>query len=259
MKPRDEANIEAAQRGFGVTTVRRQLEDALRKAIIDGHFPPGHHLSDRVLQDTYNVSRTVVREAVRQLEAEGLVETQAYRGSFVREMTVDEARQIYDVRCVLEAFAASGFARNATEAQMDRLEAALDKMRDQVAEPDSRTLIQLKQQFYAILLEGCGNAYVSKMLNTLLNQNTQLRRTSLSAPNRLPATIAELEALIAAIRQRDGDAAWAATVLHVRNAANIAIRILSRGDEGGSPHDAAPPETGVPTVPPALAATGFKS
>jgi DNA-binding GntR family transcriptional regulator len=234
MKPREEANIEAAQRGFGVTTVRRQLEDALRKAIIEGHFPPGHHLSDRVLQDTYNVSRTVVREAVRQLEAEGLVETQAYRGSFVREVTVEEARQIYDVRCVLEAFAASGFAKNATEEQIDRLEAALDKMREHIPNPDSRKLIQLKQEFYAILLEGCGNHYVSKMLNTLLNQNTQLRRTSLSAPNRLSATVVELETLISAIRQRDGDAAWAATVLHVRNAANIAIRILSRSENEAS-------------------------
>jgi DNA-binding GntR family transcriptional regulator len=231
MKQRDEANIEAAQRGFGVTTVRRQLEDALRKAIIDGHFPPGHHLSDRVLQDTYNVSRTVVREAVRQLEAEGLVETQPYRGSFVREVTVDEARQIYDVRCVLEAFAASGFAKNATEAQIDQLDAVLGKLRDQIANPDSGALIRLKQEFYAILLEGCGNEYVSKMLGTLLNQNTQLRRTSLSAPDRLPATVNELENLISAIRQRDGDAAWAATVLHVRNAANIAIRILSKSDD----------------------------
>jgi DNA-binding GntR family transcriptional regulator len=235
MKPREEANIEAAQRGFGVTTVRRQLEDALRQAIIEGHFPPGHHLSDRVLQDTYSVSRTVVREAVRQLEAEGLVETQAYRGSFVREISVDEARQIYDVRCVLEAFAASGFAKNATEAQIDRLDAVLHRMREQVANPDSRTLIRLKQDFYAILLEGCGNDYVSKMLNTLLNQNTQLRRTSLSAPNRLSATISELESLILAFRQRDGDAAWAATVLHVRNAANIAISILSRGEGEGEP------------------------
>jgi DNA-binding GntR family transcriptional regulator len=233
MKPREEANIEAAQRGFGVTTVRRQLEDALRQAIIEGHFPPGPHLSDRVLQDTYSVSRTVVREAVRQLEAEGLVETQAYRGSFVREISVDEARQIYDVRCVLEAFAASGFAKNATEAQIDRLDAVLNRMREQVANPDSRALIRLKQDFYAILLEGCGNDYVSKMLNTLLNQNTQLRRTSLSAPNRLSATINELGNLILAFRQRDGDAAWAATVLHVRNAANIAISILSRGEGEG--------------------------
>lgn len=231
IKPKDEVNIEAAQRAFGVTTIRRQLEDALREAIVEGHFPPGQHLSDRILQDTYNVSRTVVREAVRQLEAEGLVETLPYRGSFVREVTVEEALQIYDVRCVLEAFAASGFARYATEAQIDKLDGVLDKLRDQIANPDSRTLVHLKQEFYAILLAGCGNHYVSRMLGTVLNQNSHLRRTSMSAPNRLPETVKELENLILAIRQRDQDAAWAATVLHVRNAANTAIRILSRSND----------------------------
>lgn len=218
--------------GFNVTTVRQQVEDEMRRAIVSGRFPAGLHLSDRVLQDTFNVSRTIVREAVRQLEAEGLVESLPYRGCFVRGVTVEEARQIYDLRCVLEAFAASEFARRATEAEIDRLAEVLDRIRAHLQDPDSAQLLELKQEFYAILMEGSGNSYVSSMLGTLLNRNTQLRRLSMSAPNRLASTVSELDALLDAIRQRDHDAAWAATVLHVRNAARVAIDILSR-EQGG--------------------------
>lgn len=223
----DQAN--GARINIGATTVRRQVQDELRRLIVDGYFEPGQHLSDRALQDTFNVSRTVVREAVRQLEAEGLIETFPHRGSFVRVVTVEEARQIYDVRCVLEAFAASGFARNATDAQIDALESVLNEFRTAIeAGEDDARLIKLKQKFYAILMQGCGNAHVEQMLGHLLNRNTQLRRMSMSAPNRLQYTVTELESLINAIRKRDEQAAWAATVLHVRNAARVALDILLR-------------------------------
>jgi DNA-binding GntR family transcriptional regulator len=211
-----------------ITTVRKQVEDHLRRAITQGLFAPGQHLSDRVLQSTFNVSRTVVREAVRQLEAEGLIETVPHRGSFVRSVSLEEVRQIYDVRCVLEALASKGFARNATDAQIDALAAVLDEIRALVDAPQAEALIDLKHKFYAILMDGCGNTYVEQMLGQILNRNMQLRRTSLSAPGRLPHTVAELDQLIDALRRRDEQAAWDATINHVRNAGAVALAVLSR-------------------------------
>jgi DNA-binding GntR family transcriptional regulator len=211
-----------------ITTVRKQVEDHLRRAITQGLFAPGQHLSDRVLQSTFNVSRTVVREAVRQLEAEGLIETVPHRGSFVRSVSLEEVRQIYDVRCALEALASKGFARNATDAQIDALAAVLDEIRALVDAPQAEALIDLKHKFYAILMDGCGNTYVEQMLGQILNRNMQLRRTSLSAPGRLPHTVAELDQLIDALRRRDEQAAWDATINHVRNAGAVALAVLSR-------------------------------
>src|SRR5262245_677251 len=101
--------------------VRRQLEDRLRRAIVEGRFAPGEHLPDRAIQDTFQVSRTVVREAVRQLEAEGLVETVPHRGIFVKVLSVEEAVQIYAVREALEPLAAREFTRNATNADVAEL------------------------------------------------------------------------------------------------------------------------------------------
>jgi DNA-binding GntR family transcriptional regulator len=211
-----------------ITTVRKQVEDHLRRAITQGLFSPGQHLSDRTLQNTFNVSRTVVREAVRQLEAEGLIETVPHRGSFVRRVSLEEVRQIYDVRCVLEALASKGFARNATMDQVEALAAVLDEIRALLDAPQSDQVVDLKHKFYAILLDGCGNAYVEQMLGQILNRNMQLRRTSLSAPGRLVRTVAELDQLIDAFRRRDEQAAWDATLTHVRNAAAVAIEVLTR-------------------------------
>ena len=206
--------------------VRMQAEAQLRRAIIEGHFSPGEHLPDRALQEMMQVSRTVVREAIRQLEAEGLVETIAHRGSFVKVIPPDEARQIYAVREVLEDLAAREFTKKATPAQIEALEATLGAIaghRDTVIE---RPLILLKQDFYDVLLEGCGNVYVRRMLNQILNQNTQLRATTLSDPQRLPHTIDELRRVVKAARRRDPDAAGQAIVEHVRNAATAALTIL---------------------------------
>jgi DNA-binding GntR family transcriptional regulator len=214
--------------------VRRQVEEHLRRAIVEGRFAPGEHLSDRAMQDTFQVSRTVVREAVRQLEAEGLVETIPHRGIFVKVLSVQEAEQVYAVRAVLEPLAAKEFTRNASDREIDELEAILAGIRSHIGGSPDQSLIELKQQFYETLLRGGGNVYVQKMLNQLLNQNTQLRSTSLSNPQRLPATVAELETIVSAIRRRDEDAAGTASLAHVNNAAKVALGILRQRSAGSA-------------------------
>lgn len=206
-------------------SLRKLVEEQLRRAIIKGHFAPGAHLSDRALCDTFKVSRAVVREAVRRLEAEGLVETVPHRGSFVKILSIEEAEHIYDVRGVLEGLAARGFAKNATDMQIDQLEATIHSIR---TTDNSAQIVDLKEKFYSILLDGCKNAYVQVMLSQIFNRITQLRATSLSDPERMPHSLAELNRLVAAIRRRDEDAAWTASLEHVRSAGRVAIDVLRR-------------------------------
>src|SRR5688572_23387251 len=143
------------------TTLRKQVEARLRQAIVQGHFRPGDHVSDRVMCEMFRVSRPVVREAVRQLEAEGLLETLPHKGSFVRSMSADEAARIYDVRGVLEALAARGFARNATDGQMRALAAILEELKAAHKSLGSVDVLTIKQRFYDQMLRGCGNEYVT--------------------------------------------------------------------------------------------------
>jgi DNA-binding GntR family transcriptional regulator len=207
--------------------VRRQVEDALREAIVGGRFLPGEHLPDRVLCEAFGTSRSVVREAVRLLEAEGLIVVHPNRGPFVAPLSVDEAREIYEVRAALESLAGAGFARHATAAQRAALNAVYEELRDRGPACDRNSLLDIKRRFYDILTQGCGNAYAERMLDRLLSRNAQLRATSLSRPDRLPRTIAEIGDIIAAIERHDPAAAAAACRRHVEQAAAVALAILA--------------------------------
>ena len=214
--------------------VRRQVEDALREAIVTGRFLPGDHLPDRVLCEAFGTSRSVVREAVRLLEAEGLIVVYPNRGPFVAQLSFAEAREIYEVRAALESLAGEGFARHATPAQRAALRAVYEELRDRGPAESRQTLLDMKRRFYEILSQGCGNAYAARMLDRLLCCNAQLRATSLSSPDRLPRTIAEIGEIIEAIENGDPAAAAAACRRHVEQAAAVALAILAEEQEAQS-------------------------
>ncbi len=206
--------------------MRRQVEEGLRTAIINGRFAPGEHLSDRVLCDLFGASRGVVREAVRLLEAEGLVVVQPHRGPFVAYLSVAEAAQVYEVRAVLEALAGEGFAVRASETERAELRAVFEELKTITPQAGRESLLGIKRRFYDVLLRGCRNEYATRMLDQILNRNMQLRATSLADPNRLPNTVIEIRAVMDAIERRDADGAFQACRDHVLSAAKVALKLL---------------------------------
>ncbi|HVJ52320.1 MAG TPA: GntR family transcriptional regulator [Aliidongia sp.] len=206
--------------------VRRQVENRLREAIVSGRFLPGEHLSDRVLCETFGTSRSVVREAVRLLEAEGLVVQLPHRGPFVAELSPSEATEIYEVRAALEALAGEGFAVRASDEERAALRAVYEELARATPEAARGGLLDIKRRFYEILTRGSRNAYAARMLDQLLNRNSQLRATSLSSPTRLPQTIAEIGRIVEAVERRDAEGAAQACRDHVRQAASVALRII---------------------------------
>jgi DNA-binding GntR family transcriptional regulator len=211
--------------------VRRQVEDALRAAIVSGRFLPGEHLPDRLLCETFGTSRSVVREAVRLLEAEGLVIVHPNRGPFVAQLSVEEARDVYEVRAALEALAGEGFALRATAEERAALRAVYEELKAAAQKEVSRdVLLDIKRRFYQILTAGSRNVLATRMLERLLIRNSQLRATSLSSPNRLKKTIKELGVILTAIDRRDAAATAAACRAHVQAAAEVAIGILKQRD-----------------------------
>lgn len=213
--------------------LRAQMEAKLRQAIIGGHFPPGTHLTDKMLSETFQVSRPVVREAVRLLAAEGLIDTIPHRGSFVRTMSADEARRFYDLRSVLEALAAKLFAQNATDEEIAKLVVVNKSINQLGPKSAGAEILDLMHSFYALLISGSGNRHLEKMLHELLNHSLMLRGTSLSVPGRVQKTKQELNALVDTIRRRDSEAAWNASLEHVNAAAAAAIAVLQKREEQG--------------------------
>jgi len=209
--------------------VRTQVAAKLRQAIISRRFEPGQRLIERELCDLTGASRTPVREALRQLESEGLVTMVPNRGPVVAEVTSEQAAEIYDVRAALEALAARRFAERATDEQIDALHEAVVEYERAVAEDGLRNLLEVKDRFYAILFEGARNRMIGSMLEPLHTRISYLRAASLSYPGRPAQTASELRPIVAAIRRRDADAAADLARDHVRTAAELALSSWSGG------------------------------
>ncbi len=211
------------------TSLRQRATDTLRGAILDGMFAPGQKLSERELCESLGVSRSCVRESLQHLQAEGLITIIPHKGPEVANITTKEVRDIYEVRAHLEGLAAKGFTRNAKPDQIQALRSKLTELaRPDVAE-DKTLLLNVKNEFYNILIEGCGNTVVGLMLRQLNNRVTLLRRISLSQPGRLPNTLKELEDVVAAIEKGSGETAARLCIEHVEKSAENVLRSMPMG------------------------------
>lgn len=205
------------------STVGRQVADRLREAVADGRLPAGERLTERALCGMTGAGRASVREALRALEAEGVIENSPHRGPTVPRVSAAQARDLYAVRAVLEGFAARGFAVNAGDADRTSLDAALDAL----AKADSTAaLLTAKAAFYGALVRGCGNAVVGELLGRLHQRIAVLRATSMARPERLPQSLAELRGLVDALARRDAPAAERLAIAHIRAAEAAALPML---------------------------------
>ncbi|MCX7309632.1 MAG: GntR family transcriptional regulator [Afipia sp.] len=206
-------------------TLRIQALEKLRRAIIEGKIPAGSRLVERKLCDLLDVSRTVVREILRQLEAEGWVVNPPYKGPTVTSLSLDEARQIYEIRIALEGHAAKLAAMRATEEQVQSLERIVKALRTAADSGDVLNQIKTIEQFYEALLVGAGNTMMSVYLASQRSRLTSWRSMSLSRPERAIVSFQEKERLVAAIRDRDATRAQRIAEDHIRASAKAAFAI----------------------------------
>ncbi len=208
--------------------LREQVLDLLRRAIVEQRLKPGHRLIERELVEQIGVSRTTVREVLRQLDAEGLVTTIPQKGVVVAIPTSEEAAELYEVRAALEALAARRFVAHASEEQMAALrEAFADIERVTHDGGDIHAMLEAKNRFYDVLLAGSGNRSVHAILGSLQARVGALRLTSLSQPGRPARAVAEIRAIVEAIEARDADAAARACEQHLDGAAAAGLGALT--------------------------------
>lgn len=207
--------------------VREQMLDQLRSAILDRRFPPGTRLNERQIARDTGVSRTTIREALRELAADGLVETVPNRGAVVAEISHDEAAEIYLVRAMLEGVAGRQFTERASTAQVQELRRAFEELRVlmELKYAPAR-ILQAKVEFNDILFAGFGNVTIRSLLHTLQARVTLLRNASLSLPGRPEVVIGELREIVEAVEARDPDAAERACVHHAEQAARVALEAM---------------------------------
>ncbi|WP_161141981.1 GntR family transcriptional regulator [Propylenella binzhouense] len=216
--------------------LRRQVVDALRVSIVNGRLPPGSRLVERELIDQMGVSRTVIREALRQLESEGLIDVVPNKGAVVRKLTLAEAKDLYSIRAVLEGLAARFFVENADERARRQLAEALEQTVLAYEEGDPQTVLETKNRFYEVLFRGAQSETLRSMIDSLHARIWRWRALGLAHPQRSPGrsqeSIDNLRTLVRAIDAGDSEGAEAVARSEVMKAAVEAMRLLAEAGEG---------------------------
>ncbi|MEB8386905.1 GntR family transcriptional regulator [Rhodobacteraceae bacterium KMM 6894] len=214
-------------------TLRDIVQERMRNAIIEGHFAPGERLIERPLCDQLGVSRTVIRETIRFLEAEGLVKIIPNRGPIVATFDWDQAKQIYDIRRQLEGAAAAACAEAHDADFADRLSAALRALAATMDDTTWAELLQASTRFYELIFIEAGHTVAWEIVQRLNGRISRLRALTLSASHRARPGIDHMTDIHDAILSNDANAARAAVHCHVDDASDTARRVLSQESVAG--------------------------
>ncbi|WP_157017150.1 GntR family transcriptional regulator [Mesorhizobium xinjiangense] len=210
----------------------------IKGAVEAGALAPGSRVRENELAERFGISRTPVRDALRRLEAEGLIAHVPHQGAIIAQLDHQAVIELYDMREVLEGTAARYAARHASEAEIQELAELVAA--EEGLEEDAAALARLNRVFHGVLYRAGHNRYLLKTLLALRDSMILLGGTTLALSNRPQSARKEHEAIIAAIAARDADAADQAARHHIRNAQRARLKFLRAeimGEAGLQPRD----------------------
>ena len=198
-------------------SLRGKVYDRIREDILNGVYKEHEELKEATLGKMMEVSRTPVREALRQLELEGLVEIIPNKGARVTGITKKDIEDIYQIRYLLEGLSAKWATEHVTEELIDKMEETLYLTEFHAKKGNYLQVFELDSQFHELMYEASG----SKMLNHILSDFhmyvTRIRKTSLASGNRSKNSTEEHRAILEAIKDRDANRAEECAHMHVKS------------------------------------------
>ena len=196
----------------------------LKNSILAGEFENGAELREIALAKKLGVSRTPVREALRQLEQEGLVEIYPNRGAYVKGITYKDVEDIFRIRARLEGLCAEMAVSSITHEQLDKLDEIILLSKFYEEKKDMKHLLKMDSQFHEVLFESCGSKMLEHQLKDYHQYVQKARLRSLKRQERAKKSTQEHEEILLAIKDRDAKRADELATRHILNAiANIRL------------------------------------
>lgn len=198
----------------GATRTNHQfVRESLRQAILTGEYPPGSRLVQADVAAVFDVSTTPVREALRDLAADGLVRLDAYRGALIRPLDANEIEEIHQLLKVLEPVCLERAVRFVTEADLREAEQILARMTDG---GDSADFVALDRQFHGVFARAARSPRLESMLNSLRDSAARYIAASFRESSEMVAHANhDHRSLLEAMRARDLAAATAVEAAHL--------------------------------------------
>ncbi len=213
------------------TSLTRLVAEAVEKLILSGELAAGAKLNEIALAQRLGVSRGPLREAFRMLEEAGLLRQEKNRGAFVREIGLDEAAEIYDVRAGLDATAGRLLAGRISTSQLGQLRQLIVQMHAAAATTDVDGFHALNLDFHDRIVEMTGNRALLDVYRKLVKQLTLFRRRNLFAPMAIPHFAEEHGAIVELLASGDGERCAQALLAHAEGGRQ---RMLRDGAAGAS-------------------------
>ena len=212
-------------------SLREKVFNRIRDDITYGKLSPGERLIEKNLAEEFHISRSPIREALRQLQSEGLIAFENYKGITVSKLSVKQVEEIYNLRWVLDSYSASLSAERATKNYVANLRNLHEKLKIAAETFDLTGWLELNTLFHDSLSKNCGN-------NTLIQMNDMLKRRIyrykfmlIRVPGHLDIYIKDHEQIVKACEKNDGLMAEKYMRIHVEHIKNILIDYLKKSRE----------------------------
>lgn len=214
--------------------ISEEIAETLRDEIIAGIYKPKQRLIEEELSEKFFVSRTPIREALKQLEAAGLVTIEPYKGAFISDVDMEEIRNIYELRCVLEAFVTAQSVAHINPETVVRLRSCMDRMDMCIESGDTAGFASENTNFHAILYERCPNNVAVQYVQKLLDRTAAFRLLSWRTVSGMQKSMEGHRRIFAAIVAGDVEAAQKHAAQHIRLYMNEELIPRTQKREGRS-------------------------
>lgn len=204
-------------------SLRGRVFHKIREDILKGRYQRNEAMKELQISKDLGVSRTPVREALRQLELEGLVTIIPNKGAVVSGINARDIADIYAIRSLIEGLSAQWAAENITLEQLDELEEIVYLSEFHLKKGHIDQLYELDNKFHEVLYEASESKILRHVLSDFHHYVQRVRKTSLSAPERAMKSINEHKAILEALRNKDTEAAKYLTNIHVENTSRNVI------------------------------------
>ena len=211
--------------------LRDMLYKYLRKLIIKGEFIKGERLVEVDLAKKFKVSRTPIREAIRKLEVEGLVEHQVRQGVIVKGFTTDDIVEIYSIRQALESLAITYVIKNITPKEIQRLDELNKKMEGLSSNEDISDMLMAFQEFNNVLIESCRMDRLISLISTYQEYLDCFRTITLSDKSRRNKALKDNLEMLQVIKDKDIKRAKYLTEQHIRGALDEYLSSLNKDQD----------------------------
>ncbi len=197
--------------------IRPSVTDALRAAILNGEYAPRQRLVEVDLCERFGTSRFILRSALQELAGQGLVEFQRNRGARVREVSIDEAIEITEVRILLEGLLAARAAERVTKSEATMLRKLVKDMRAAVEKSELLTYSDLNARLHTAIRDIAAHETAARVLSELRDQTVRHQFSLSLVPGRPSISLPQHEAIVAAITNRRPDVAKQAMEEHLQS------------------------------------------